>query len=119
MITVNESLIITRICKNCEGTYYSEGETNKHGFCPLCLISCRNKKIVNMKESQKTNKRYISSEVKQIVWNRDGGRCVCCNSTTELEFDHIIPVSKGGSNFENNIQLLCRNCNRTKSAKIV
>jgi len=36
----------------------------------------------------------------------------------KLEYDHIIPVSKGGSNTERNIQLLCEKCNRQKSATI-
>lgn len=35
-----------------------------------------------------------------------------------LEFDHIIPHSKGGANTYRNIQLLCEPCNRSKSAKI-
>ena len=35
-----------------------------------------------------------------------------------LEYDHIIPVSKGGSNTAANIQLLCRRCNGKKSDKI-
>ena len=41
-----------------------------------------------------------------------------CESNENLEFDHIIPVSKGGANTYRNIQLLCEPCNRTKSAKI-
>jgi 5-methylcytosine-specific restriction endonuclease McrA len=35
-----------------------------------------------------------------------------------LEFDHIIPVAKGGSNAETNVQLLCRRCNGKKSDMI-
>jgi hypothetical protein len=30
-------------------------------------------------------------------------------------FDNIIPVSKVGSNTAKNIQLLCKNCNRSKA----
>ena len=62
--------------------------------------------------------RHISQSVKDKVWNRDGAKCVQCGSNEKLEFDHIIPHSKGGSNTYRNIQLLCEACNREKSAKI-
>jgi len=62
--------------------------------------------------------RRISQDVKDKVWNRDGGKCVECGSNENLEFDHIIPHSKGGANTYRNIQLLCEPCNRSKSAKI-
>ena len=40
--------------------------------------------------------RYIPSEVKKAVWKRDGGRCVLCGGTRQLEYDHNIPFSKRG-----------------------
>ena len=66
---------------------------------------------------QQTNRktRTISQSVKQKVWLRDQGKCIECSATEYLEFDHIIPFAKGGSNSENNIQLLCRKCNLKKS----
>lgn len=60
----------------------------------------------------------ISQEVKDAVWNRDGGKCVECGSKERIEFDHIVPFSKGGSNTVRNLQLLCETCNRQKSNKI-
>ncbi len=60
----------------------------------------------------------ISSDVRREVWRRDGGKCVRCGSRERLEYDHIVPVSKGGSNTARNIELLCENCNRSKSDSI-
>ncbi len=59
--------------------------------------------------------RYISSTTKKIVYTRDGGICQCCGSSTDLEYDHIIPYSCGGTSVASNIQLLCMKCNRSKS----
>ncbi|MFZ2385649.1 MAG: HNH endonuclease [Candidatus Omnitrophota bacterium] len=61
----------------------------------------------------------ISDKVKMYVWQRDGGKCVKCGSQEKLEYDHIIPFSKGGSNSERNIQILCEKCNREKRDNIV
>ncbi len=60
----------------------------------------------------------ISEDVKAFVWRRDSGKCVKCGSQEKLEFDHIIPHSRGGSDTERNIQLLCEKCNRNKGASI-
>jgi uncharacterized membrane protein YqaE (UPF0057 family)/5-methylcytosine-specific restriction endonuclease McrA len=60
----------------------------------------------------------IPKSVKMYVWQRDMGRCVECGSKEKLEYDHIIPLSKGGSNTERNLQLLCEGCNRIKGGAI-
>lgn len=60
----------------------------------------------------------IPDDVKILVWQRDGGRCVECGSQQNLEYDHIIPLSKGGSNTARNLQLLCEGCNRSKGANL-
>lgn len=81
------------------------------------------KKQVEMYEKfeskQNVEKREpIPEDVRFEVWRRDGGKCVKCGSQKNLEFDHIIPFSKGGSSTARNIQLLCQDCNRHKSDKI-
>lgn len=70
-------------------------------------------------EIEKTPKRErIPEEVRIAVWRRDGGKCAKCGSRKNLEYDHIIPLSKGGSNTVRNIELLCEECNRKKRDKI-
>ena len=63
-------------------------------------------------------RKPIPKDVMDRVWNRDNGKCIQCGSNENLEFDHIIPVSKGGANTYRNIQLLCEECNRSKSDEI-
>jgi CRISPR/Cas system Type II protein with McrA/HNH and RuvC-like nuclease domain len=78
------------------------------------------KEIQYYEKSQvKTRSREpIPEDVRFEVWRRDEGKCVECGSKNNLEFDHIIPFSLGGSNTARNLQLLCEECNRKKSNKI-
>ncbi|MGZ3785589.1 MAG: HNH endonuclease, partial [Bdellovibrio sp.] len=59
--------------------------------------------------------RYISRETKRKVYARSKGQCEFvagdghrCESRHQLEFDHVTPWSQGGTNAENNIQILCK-----------
>ncbi len=61
----------------------------------------------------------IPDDVKLLVWQRDHGRCVKCGSNSELQFDHIIPLSLGGADTPENLQILCGRCNRAKSNSII
>lgn len=67
---------------------------------------------------KKQNKRKIPGRVRQNVLMRDNYTCQICGATVKdgakLEIDHIVPFSKGGSNDENNLQVLCQQCNREK-----
>ena len=67
-------------------------------------------------KSDKT--RLISGTTRQNVLMRDNYTCQICGATVKdgakLEIDHIIPYSKGGTNDENNLQVLCQQCNREK-----
>lgn len=62
-------------------------------------------------------RQHIPRRVRERVYRKAGGRCVYCGSTKELQIDHIIPVSRGGSSDEANLQLLCGPCNRRKGAR--
>ena len=63
-------------------------------------------------------RKPIPESVRHEVWRRDQGKCVQCGSNRNLEYDHLIPFSRGGSNTARNLRLLCEACNRTKSNQL-
>ena len=64
--------------------------------------------------------RSIPQPVKIAVVTRDGGKCRRCGSSQDLQYDRIVPNSRGGSSTDvNNIQLLCGRCNRLKSNRYI
>ncbi len=65
-----------------------------------------------------TNRPRIPEHTRIEVWRRDGGKCARCGSRERLEYDHIVPISRGGSNTARNIELLCEACNRSKGANV-
>lgn len=74
----------------------------------------------NPAESYSQNsKRKISPKLRSKVLKRDNYTCQHCGKTVEdgvkLEIDHMIPVSLGGTDDIDNLQVLCMECNRGKS----
>lgn len=68
-------------------------------------------------KKMRTITRNISHPTKFKVIRRD--KCVCqmCGknvSDEEINFDHVIPWSKGGSSDDKNIRLLCSECNKKR-----
>jgi hypothetical protein len=60
------------------------------------------------------NPRRIPKSVRAAVWQRDGGRCTFvsengrrCSARDRLEFDHIVPVARGGLATTENLRLRC------------
>ena len=57
--------------------------------------------------------------VRSIVLERDAHVCTYCGSEKQLEGDHIVPLSRGGSNTFVNLATACRPCNLSKGSKTV
>jgi 5-methylcytosine-specific restriction endonuclease McrA len=43
--------------------------------------------------------------------------CYLCGATEGLHLEHILPLSKGGTNFVENLTSLCGPCNLSKGTK--
>lgn len=62
-------------------------------------------------------KDRISTNLRRMVIERDGLRCVYCDldlTNNEVHIDHVIPESKGGKTSFDNLQVTCRKCNLEK-----
>jgi hypothetical protein len=58
--------------------------------------------------------------IRQRIFERDGYTCNYCGvHGAKLECDHVVPLSRGGTNDDDNLVTACRSCNRSKHAKLV
>jgi 5-methylcytosine-specific restriction endonuclease McrA len=55
---------------------------------------------------------------RRAVLSRDGFRCQYCGSTKRLTLDHVVPVSRGGTNTWDNVVTSCAPCNVRKGASL-
>lgn len=62
---------------------------------------------------------YFTAEEWYALCERHGNKCVCCGTIKPLAADHIVPLSKDGTNYISNIQPLCKSCNSRKHKKII
>lgn len=53
--------------------------------------------------------------IKLALIERDGYGCVECGAQDNMTVDHIIPLSKGGTDKLDNLRFLCRGCNSKKN----
>lgn len=84
-------------------------------LCPVFFVA---EPLTETKELRNIS-RTISRPTQFRVLKRENQVCRKCGqpvADNDIHFDHIIPWSKGGSSDENNIQLLCSECNLRKSA---
>ncbi len=61
----------------------------------------------------------ITSRDIAALFKRYGRICLCCGSKFKIQIDHVIPLSRGGTNWPDNIQPLCKSCNCKKGTKTI
>lgn len=68
--------------------------------------------------------RYIPARIRRAVWNRDQGRCTFigtgghrCGARHRLEFDHVLPIARGGGSTLANLRLRCRAHNQHEAER--
>lgn len=111
----SDAVSITTSGRHGAGLYFID---DAELFAAILEALARKQKYLAAERFSTTRSRQIPDHVKQEVWARDGGRCVRCGAQDYLEYDHVIPFSRGGANTVANVQILCRRCNNLKSDRV-
>jgi hypothetical protein len=85
------------------------------------LKRARPRIVESLKQLRSYDGRRLPSDVwdlvRIIVLERDGHTCVYCGAAKDLQGDHIVPLSRGGSNLFANLAAACRTCNQAKASR--
>lgn len=121
----NLSINVTLYCSNINGYVYdskSESFSIEQIETLIKRLENKNRDFFNDKEIWNSICRIergkVSNKMRFAIYERDGYRCQICGRDENddiLEIDHIKPISKGGKSEFNNLQTLCRRCNKNKS----
>lgn len=87
-------------------------------FGHICPVFLSAEPFTETKAERRVGRSSIPREVMLKVVRRDGQICAMCRTVVrddEVEFDHLIPVARGGPTTAANMRVLCRECNRKKS----
>lgn len=84
----------------------------EHCDCRECMAARA------LRRRARRNRPKVKRRVREAVYARDGHQCVKCGSPERLTIDHVIPLSAGGSNTQNNMQTLCETCNWSKGSQL-
>jgi hypothetical protein len=87
-------------------------------FGHICPVFFAAESATETNEARRIGRGKIPFATMMRIVRRDDYRCQHCKKKLrddEVEFDHIIPVSRGGSSEEHNVRLTCFDCNRDKA----
>lgn len=73
----------------------------------------------NRRASLRANGGVLSRGLLETLFKLQKGKCACCGQPLgdNAQLDHIMPIALGGSNTDDNIQLLRSFCNNQKHAR--
>lgn len=87
------------------------------GNIKMYVSSTRGPKPKGVVPSEIYPRDAIPQETRRAVYERDGYKCLKCGSDKYLSLDHIIAVTSGGDNSEDNLRTLCLDCNIAKGPR--
>ena len=108
----------------CFGTYFNRFGSWKNALIEFVKYKNNSDNIEYVENVViKKNRKAINNSIKYDIMKRDNFKCQYCgkspaiDSNVILEIDHILPVSKGGTNEIENLKTICKDCNIGKFNK--
>ena len=73
----------------------------------------------NRRSRKESSGGKLSSNISEKLFKLQKGKCACCKLPlgNDYHLDHIMPLALGGSNTDDNMQLLRQRCNNQKCAR--
>ena len=109
--------------RNAYNKAYSSANRDKVNALNTAWCAANPEKVRVKRQNYSARKKAgggrLSSDLVGRLYKLQRGKCACCGLPLGDDFhlDHIMPLARGGSNTDDNIQLLRSRCNRQKMAK--
>lgn len=107
-----------------KATKFSSKEQAEHMLIRACkklkdfqVVEVDETEIVNEVTDTKVKRKSFKTTERTFIYNKNKGKCAICGRFVpfdEFTVDHIIPLSKGGTNELKNLQCTCKLCNLIK-----
>lgn len=131
---------LTKVCGVCKkrkpdtDAYFSSytttsGNPSRRGTCKTCMsdrAKRHHKERPDLRQAALTRRRqrvaaadgsYSEGDIARIRRKLNDSCFYCGASAVPLTVDHLVPISKGGSNWPTNLTLACKPCNFDKHGK--
>lgn len=124
-------------CRRANPKRHTAATTSRPGSCPDCGIPCwgnRCKPCANKAQTVRAegDHRLVRKHREQsapgltttertrllATWKRQGKACVYCGELATT-VDHVVPLVRGGTNYEGNLVPCCKSCNSSKAGRMV
>lgn len=97
-------------------------------MCRECIeldLAARRERELRLLKAVKERRKAALAQAGQpdydipAILAKQHGKCVGCQSDIRQRYtiDHVIPLSRGGTNQKTNVQLMCSSCNSSKQSK--
>jgi len=92
---------------------YASPDHRQRALDTLDKLHCKQARKDHLKRRRSRFQQMRQERILALI-KRDGLVCAKCSTAENLTVDHIIPISKGGTDDLDNLRLLCRSCNSKK-----